>query len=72
MLEEQEKILSGIPTYQSTLEDYLKQILDLIQNKDQHGKQASAPVIPVAIVNEVAKDSMIKLAPPQEEEKKSE
>ena len=59
MLEEQEKILSGIPTYQSTLEDYLKQIVDLIQNKDQHGKQTSAPVIPVAIFNEVATVSII-------------
>ena len=59
MLEEQEKILSGIPTYQSTLEDYLKQIVDLIQNKDQHGKQASALVNPAAIVNEVAIVSII-------------
>jgi hypothetical protein len=44
----------------------------LVQNKDQHGRQASAPVIPMAIINEVASDSIIKIAYPKEEEKKSE
>ena len=44
----------------------------MIQNKDQHGKQTSAPVIPAAIVNEVASDSIIKIASHKEEEKKSE
>jgi hypothetical protein len=34
--------------------------------------QASAPVIPMAIVNEVASDSIIKIASTKEEEKKSE
>ena len=69
MLEEQEKILSGIPTYQSTLEDYLKQIIDIIPNNDQHGKVASASVIPLVILNEVATDSIINIADPEEEEK---
>jgi hypothetical protein len=41
----------------------------MIPNNDQHGKVASASVIPLVILNEVATDSIINIADPEEEEK---